>query len=54
MSESTPLHRRHDDDARADDGAPTDAVTDDVREEAAAAESASGDESPEEPAATRQ
>lgn len=36
---STPdLPSRHADDARADSGAPTDAVTDDVREDAAEAE----------------
>lgn len=36
---STPdLPTRHADDARADSGAPTDAVTDDVREDAAEAE----------------
>jgi len=36
---STPdLPSRHADDARADEGAPTDAVTDEVREDAAEAE----------------
>ena len=32
-------HEHHSDDARPDDGAPTDAVTDEVREDAAEAES---------------
>ena len=36
MSDIT--HDRHDDDARADDAPPTDAVTDEVREDAASAE----------------
>lgn len=36
MSDPTP-NGRHADDARSDDGAPTDAVTDEVREDAAAA-----------------
>jgi hypothetical protein len=36
MADSTP-HDRHADDAHADDGAPTDAFTDEVREDAATA-----------------
>lgn len=38
MSDSTP-HTHHSDDARPDEGAPTDAMTDDVRQDAAQAES---------------
>jgi hypothetical protein len=44
MSDPTP-HARHADDARADDAPPTDAVSDEVREAAAKAESGSTDES---------
>jgi hypothetical protein len=36
MSDTTP-HSRHSDDARPDDGPPTDALTDEVREDAAEA-----------------
>jgi hypothetical protein len=43
MSDST--HDRHADDARADDAPPTDAFTDEVREDAAVAEdNADGDD----------
>lgn len=35
---SDQIHDRHDDDARADDAPPTDAVSDEVREDAASAE----------------
>jgi hypothetical protein len=38
MSDATP-HGHHSDDARADDAPPTDAVTDEVRQDAAQAES---------------
>ncbi|WP_191906778.1 hypothetical protein [Microbacterium lushaniae] len=40
MSDTT--HGRHDDDARADDAPPTDAVTDEVRADAASAEKHAG------------
>jgi hypothetical protein len=53
MSTNTP-HSNHSEDARPDAGAPTDAVTDDVREDAAKAESAADDQPdfPDEPALT--
>lgn len=37
MSDATP-HTRHDDDAHSDDAPPTDAVTDEVRADAASAQ----------------
>ena len=52
MSENEKPHARHADDARADDGPPTDAMTDEVREDAAKAESVGGGELPDEPALT--
>ncbi|SDH56824.1 hypothetical protein SAMN04489810_3342 [Microbacterium pygmaeum] len=45
-------HEKHSDDAVADDAPPTDAVTDDVREDAAQAESGDGDDFPDRPALT--
>jgi hypothetical protein len=49
MSDTTP-HRSHAEDARPDDAPPTDAVIDDVREDAASAEEhASAEGDPEEP-----
>lgn len=42
MSDPTP-HERHADDARADEAPPTDAVTDEVREDAADAEAGPAD-----------
>jgi hypothetical protein len=39
MSDQTP-HSRHADDAQADDGPPTDVVSDEVKEDAAAAQDA--------------
>lgn len=50
MSDANMPHGRDADDAVADDDLPTDAVTDDVREDAAEAES--GDEFPDAPAWT--
>jgi hypothetical protein len=51
MSDPTP-HTHHSDDARADEAPPTDAVTDEVREEAAQAESGDPEEFPGESALT--
>jgi hypothetical protein len=50
MSDPTP-HSRHADDAEADEAPPTDAVSDEVREDAAAAESGTRT-LPDDPAAT--
>lgn len=43
MSEQTP-QQRHDDDAHSDDRPPTDAVSDEVREDAASAQSLSNED----------
>lgn len=51
MSNAAP-HADHSEDARSDDGPPTDAVTDEVREDATLAESRDDDEFPDEPALT--
>lgn len=52
MSDSTP-HESHSEDAHADDAPPTDAVTDEVREDAAEAGSSGGPgDLPDEPALT--
>ena len=52
MSDAQTPHERHADDAVADDGPPTDGVTDEVREDAAAPESPTGEDFPDLPAAT--
>lgn len=52
MTDPNAPHQRHADDAAADDGAPTDAVTDEVRQDAAEAESDQGDDFPDAPALT--
>ncbi|TDN87813.1 hypothetical protein [Microbacterium sp. BK668] len=52
MSDNTP-HEHHSDDAQADDAPPTDAVSDEVKEDAAKAGSSGGPgELPDEPALT--
>ena len=52
MNDRAP-HHRHSDDARADDGLPTDAVTDEVREDAAQADLDAATEGSERPDAAR-
>lgn len=52
MSDLNTPHDKHSDDAVADDAPPTDAVTDDEREEAARAEDVGGGDLPDEPAFT--
>ena len=52
MSDLNKPHDKHSDDAVADDAAPTDAVTDEVREDAARSENVGGGDLPDEPAFT--
>ncbi|HEX5859547.1 MAG TPA: hypothetical protein VFY91_15700 [Microbacterium sp.] len=46
MMSNAPLHHSHSEDARADDAPPTDGFTDEVREDAAEANSATEREEP--------
>jgi len=52
MTDAQTPHEKHSDDTVADEGAPTDAVTDEVREDAAGAQSPTGEDFPDMPAAT--
>jgi len=52
MSDAQRPHERHADDTVADEGAPTDATTDEVREDSAGLSSPTGEEFPDLPAAT--
>ncbi|MFK4837732.1 hypothetical protein ACI3KY_18545 [Microbacterium sp. ZW T2_14] len=52
MSDLNMPHKKHSDDAAPDEGAPTDAVTDEVREDAARSENVGGGDLPDEPALT--
>jgi hypothetical protein len=52
MSDLNKPHDKHSDDAVADDAAPTDAVTDEVRDDAARSENVGGGDLPDEPAVT--
>lgn len=52
MSDAQEPHEKHSDDAVADDGAPTDAATDEVREDSSGLQSPTGKDFPDIPAAT--
>lgn len=52
MSEPNAPHRKHSDDAVADDAPPTDAVTDEVRADSVESPADEGDEFPDLPAFT--
>jgi hypothetical protein len=52
MSHHDKPHEKHSDDAVADDAPPTDAVTDEVREDAARTQNVGGGDLPDEPALT--
>jgi hypothetical protein len=52
MSDLNRPHEKHSDDAVADDAPPTDALSDEVREDAARAENVGGGDLPDEPAVT--
>ena len=54
MTDTNKPHTHHSEDAQADDAPPTDAVSDEVKEDAANAESTDGPQLPDDPKLSRE